>query len=112
MAFDWEKYESGGGNYITAAEKSAMAEAGAVFTITAIRRTKKFEGEHYELAILVDLDGGGEVERTLSFTIGSGAESRDRLLAGLSEYLDSPDGDDVRATIYKVGRPYLIRKAA
>lgn len=108
MGFDFDAYK-GGGDYISAAEKKVLAEEGIPFTVTAIRRTFKFDNEHYELTILApDPETGDESERVLSFPIGSGAESRDRLIAGMSEYLSENAGETVKAKVEKIGRAYFL----
>lgn len=110
MSFDWDAYK-GGGNYVSAAEKKVMAENGIPFTIQAVRQVFKFENENYELSILApNPETGEDEERTLSFTIGSGAESRDNMLHGLKAYLDD-GGEPVTAKVTKVGRAYFIAQA-
>lgn len=112
MGFDWDKHESSGGNFITASEKKALAENGIPFTINAISIKHKFENEHYELAITVPNPEDGEnEERTLSFPIGTGAESRDSMLAGMKEYLDGDGSEPVQAKLEKIGRGYYLRQA-
>lgn len=107
MGFDWEKYESAG-NYITAEEKQVLAENGIPFVVTAVMAKHKFEGEHYELTVRVpNPETGEDEERTLSFPIGSGAESRDATLAGLKEHL-AETGEEISAKVTKVGRAFFI----
>ena len=111
MSFDWSKYESSGGNFITAAEKKVLAENGIPFAVTAIAEKEKFEKLHYELSITVpNPETGEDEERTLSFPIGSGAESRDATLAGLKRHLDE-GGEEVKAKVTKIGRAYFLAQA-
>jgi len=108
--FDWEAYK-GGGSYISAAEKKVLAENGIPITIGAIRQVFKFDNENYELTVLApDPETGDDEERILSFPIGTGAESRDRMLTGLKTYLDD-GGEPVKAKVTKVGRGYYLEQA-
>ncbi len=110
MSFDFDKYQSGG-NFISAAEKKALAEGGIPFAITAIRQVHKFDNENYELSIRVpNPENGEEEERTLSFPIGSGAESRDAMLHGMKAYLEE-EGGEVSAKLTKIGRAYFLAQA-
>lgn len=111
MGFDWDKYQ-GGGNYISAAEKKVLAENGIPFVISGVSVKEKFEGEHYELAVRVpDPETGDDEDRTLSFPIGTGAESRDSMLAGLKKYLEENEGEEVRAKVTKIGRAFFLEQA-
>jgi hypothetical protein len=110
LSFDFDKYQSGG-NFISAAEKKVLAENGIPFVITAIRQVHKFDNENYELSIVVpNPETGDDEERTLSFPIGSGAESRDAMLHGMKEYL-AGEGEEVKAKLTKVGRAYFLVSA-
>lgn len=113
MGFDFSKYDSGG-DFITAAEKKALAESGAPFTITGVsERESRFEHDT-EFAIKIEVPEGVEDvdpgERVLTFAKGTGAESRDRMLAGMIAHFDA-GGDDIKAKLVKVGRAWLIRPA-
>lgn len=112
MGFDWNDYK-GGGSYVSAAEKKAMADSGIPFTVNAVRGPidKGFEKPAMELDITVpNPETGEDEERCLSFPYGSGAESRDRQLQGLKGYFD--DGgkaeDLPKAKVIKIGRGYFI----
>ena len=110
MGFDWDKYQSAG-NYISAAEKKVLAENGIPFMVTAIKEKEKFENLHYELSITVpNPETGEDEERTLSFAIGTGAESRDAMLTGLKKHLEE-SGEAVKAKVYKQGRGYYLQGA-
>lgn len=111
MSFDFDKYQSGG-NFISAAEKKVLAENGIPFDVTTVRGpVHKFDNEAYELAVVVpDPETGETEERTLSFAIGSGAESRDAMLKGMQEYLKE-GGEPVTAKLVKIGRAYFLEAA-
>lgn len=115
MGFNWEKYESGG-DYITAAEKKALAESGAPFGITGvIERESRFEHDA-EFLLRLDvpdgIDGVEGGERALTFAKGSGADSRDAMLSGMVDYFDNPEADDIQAKLEKFGRAYLLKAAS
>ena len=110
MGFDFEKYESGG-NYISGAEKKVLAENGIPFVVTGIKEREKFDQEHYELAVLVpNPESGEEEERTLSFPKGSGADSRDSMLAAMKTHIEET-GEQVAAKVKKIGRAYFLEAA-
>lgn len=109
MGFDWDAYK-GGGNYISAAEKKALADSGIPFVVNAVRGPidKGFEKPAFELDITVPNPEDGETEeRCLSFPFGSGAESRDRMLKGMQEHL-AGGGEPLEAKVYKAGRGYFL----
>jgi hypothetical protein len=54
---------------------------------------------------------GDDEERLISFPIGSGVDSRDRMLAALKDYIEGDDAEEVKAKLEKVGRSYIIRQA-
>lgn len=111
MGFDFSKYESSGGKFITAAEKAVIAENGIPFKVVSIAEKFKFENENYELTILLpNPETGDEEERILSFAIGTGAESRDAMLKAMKDYLDG-GGDALDAKLEKKGRGYYLREA-
>lgn len=110
MGFDFDKYKSSG-NYITAEEKKVLAENGIPFDVLAVRDKEKFDQQHYELTIRVpDPETGEDEERTLSFPIGTGADSRDATLKGLKEYIEET-GEEVRSKVTKIGRAYFLESA-
>lgn len=113
MGFNWDKYDTGGGDFVSAAEKKALAESGAPFTITGVmERESRFEHDsEFVIKILVpegveDVEDG---ERILTFARGTGAESRDRTLTGMIEYFDEEDADDIEAKLEKVGRAWFVK---
>jgi hypothetical protein len=113
VGFDFDKYDSGGA-YLGAAEKKAVAEAGIPFVITAVREEQenRFDQPRYVLTVtLPNPETGDEEERLISFPIGSGVDSRDRMLAALKDYIEGPDAEEVKAKLEKVGRSYIIRQA-
>lgn len=114
MGFNWDKYDTGSGDFITAAEKKALTEAGAPFDITGVtERDSRFEHDtEFAIKILVpegveDVEPG---ERVLTFAKGTGAESRDKTLAGMIEHFDE-GGDDITAKLVKKGRAWFIEAA-
>lgn len=110
QGFDFEQYQSGG-SYINAAEKQVLMENGIPLTVKAIRKVFKFEKDNYELTVDVpDPESGEEEERILSFPIGTGADSRDNMLAGMKEYLDG-GGAPVKAKVEKIGRAFFLAQA-
>lgn len=111
MGFDFSKYE-GGGAYMGAAEKKAVAEAGIPFVVKAVKEGEYDGAPRYVLDIVVpNPETGDDEERLLAFPIGSGVESRDRMLAALKDYLEGADAEEVKAKLDKVGRSYIIRQA-
>lgn len=111
MGFDFDAYK-GGGNFISAAEKKVITENGIPLTVTAVRGPmQKFDNEAFELDVLApNPESGEDEERVLSFPYGSGAESRDRLLKGLQEYLQG-GGDPVVVKVTKIGRAFFLEQA-
>jgi hypothetical protein len=114
MGFNWDKYDTGG-DFISAAEKRALAESGAPFAITAVaERESRFEHDtEYVIKIVVPegVEGVEAGERALTFAKGTGAESRDRALAGMIEYFDEDGADDIEAKLVKVGRAWFVKAA-
>ena len=114
MSF-WDNYDDApAGSYIKAAEKKALAECGIPFQVTAVayEQADRFEGKpRYTLSITVpNPETGEDEERLLPFPAGSGAESRDRMLAAMREYFDG-GGDPVSCKVEQVGRAYFLRQA-
>lgn len=114
--FDWDRYDTGGGEFISAAEKKALADSGAPFTITGVvERESRFEHDtEFAVKIIVpegveDVEAG---ERVLTFAKGTGAESRDRTLSGMIEYFAEDGADDIEAKLAKVGRAWLVKPVA
>jgi hypothetical protein len=112
MGFEWDKYaSSGGGSFISAAEKQVLAENGIPFKVSAIHEVHKFDKQNFELQVAVpDPETGEDEERVLSFPIGSGAESRDALLDGMRTYF-AEGGEPLDIKVEKVGRAFFVRKA-
>lgn len=113
--FDWSKFDTGGGgDFISAAEKKALAESGAAFTITAVKeRESRFEHDtEFVISIVVPegVEGVEPGDRALTFAKDTGADSRDRALTGMIEHFAN-DGDDIEAKLTKVGRAWLIKAA-
>ncbi len=113
MGFNWDKYDTGSGDFISAAEKKALADSGAPFAITGVvERESRFEHDtEFVIKIVVPdgVDGVEAGERALTFARGTGAESRDRTLAGMIEYFEQDGADDIPAKLAKVGRAWLVR---
>lgn len=115
MGFDWDKYDTGAGDFITAAEKKALAESGAPFAITnVVERESRFEHDYeYVLKIIVPegVEGVEPGERALTFAKGTGATSRDNALSGMIQYFGEPGSDDIAAKLVKKGRAWFVEAA-
>lgn len=113
MGFDWDKYDTGGGDFIGAPEKNALKDSGAPFTITGVtERESRWEHEAEYVIKVVIPEGVEDVEpgeRLLTFAKGTGAESRDRTLTGMVEYFKEDDADDIEAKLTKVGRAWFVK---
>lgn len=110
----WDEYKQVGGNFIKAAEKQILMDEGVPFPITSIvEDTANKFGPRYVATVVIPegLEGVTAGERALSFPIGTGVESRERMLAQMAEYLDRADADDVVVKLEKVGQSILIRPA-
>lgn len=110
----WDTYkDEGGGKYLTAAEKSALIDAGTVLEITAVRYDEKnqFQGNPApRYVVTFNVDG---TERFAGFAISEdGDSSRDRLLGALAEYLDSGDAEKVEVVMERFGNFVALVKAA
>ena len=110
MAFKDNFKDIGGGDYVSADEKQALADGGVEFSITSVVEDQQNKyGPRYVLkAIVPNPETGDEEERNISFSIGT-VESRDRMLAQMEEYLDGDDAEDVPVTLEKVGRSWILR---
>jgi hypothetical protein len=115
MGFNWDKYDTGGGDFISAAEKRALAEQGVPFSIlNVVERESRFEHDsEFVIKIVVPegVEGVEPGERALTFAKGTGAESRDRTLEGMMEHFGEDGADEIEAKLAKVGRAWLIKAA-
>lgn len=116
MGFDWDKYDGGGGgDFISAAEKKALAEAGAVFQITGVKeRASRFEHD-FEFVVDVLIPDGVEGvepgERVFTFAKDSGAVGRDNALTGMIKHFTEEGGDDIDAKLAKIKRAWVLQGA-
>jgi len=113
--FDWSQFDTGaGGDFVSAAEKKALAESGAPFTITGVsERESRFEHDFEFVIDIVVPEGVEGVEpgdRALTFAKDTGADSRDRTLSGMIEHFKG-GGDDIEAKLVKQGRAWFVRAA-
>lgn len=109
--FEFEKYQGSGGNFISAEEKEVLTSNGIPFSIKGIRVVFKFDKDNYECTIDVpNPETGEDEERVLSFAIGTGAESRDSMLAAMKEYLEG-GGEPPKAKLEKIGRAFFLAQA-
>lgn len=109
----WDTYkDEGGGKYLTAAEKNTLIDNATPLEITAVRYDEKnqFQGNpapRYVVTFVVD-----GAERFAGFAISEdGDSSRDRLLAALVDYLDTPGAEKVEVVMEKVGNFVTLVKA-
>lgn len=85
--------------------RGQVLNQGMPFTITAVRE----DGPRYVLeVVLSNPESGDDEDRLLSFPIGSGVESRDKMLKRLKEHLEREDAEEVTARLEKVGRSYVL----
>lgn len=108
----WDEYKELDGAYIKAAEKKVLTENGIPMIVEAVVEGS-YEGEpRYECQVRVpNPETGDEETRRIAFAKGSGAESRDRMLANLMGYLEREDAEEVTVKLEKAGRAYLLRQA-
>ncbi len=112
MGFDFSKYDSGG-DWIKAAEKKVIAESGIPVRVIKIveEEENRFDQPRFVLTVEVpDPETGEDAERKIGFPIGSGVESRDRLLYALMAHIDETN-EQVDVKFEKIGQSYLIRSA-
>jgi hypothetical protein len=112
----WDDYkEPASGNYISAAEKQALAEGGIPFEVTGVdyEETGGIQGApRFVLYVnLPDPATGDDEVRLMTFAAGSGAESRDRMLHAMIGYFEGAEAAPFQAKVEKVGRAWFIRKA-
>jgi hypothetical protein len=112
--FDNYQDLGGGGTYMAAPEKNVLIDQGIPFTIDklAFEAEGPFDGKPRFVAFVTvpDPDTGETEERQISYTKNSGAESRDKMLAAMQEYLDG-GGDPVKVKMYRAGRAILLEAA-
>lgn len=111
----WDSYEdlSGGGEWIKADEKNVLAENGIPVKVTKVVHDPDNQyGERYVLFLLApDPETGSEAERKIGFASGSGADSRDRMLAGMVTYFAENPGEEIAVKIVKKGRGFYLEQA-
>jgi len=110
----WDEYKELGGSYINADEKKVIMDNGIPLRVVAViqEETNQFNQPRFVLQVIVPNPETGEDEtRKLAFPYGSGAESRDRMLAGMMEYLGANDGEEIAVKLEKQGRAYFLRQA-
>jgi hypothetical protein len=108
----FDEYTEIRGNFIGADEKQVLIDEGIPFQITAIQfdEENKF-GPRYVAGVLVpDPANGEEEERLISFPKGT-VDSRDRMLAQMTDYLARDDAQPVLVKLEKAGKAILIRQA-
>lgn len=114
MSF-WDTYEAPVGSYIVAAEKQVMAENGIPFKVNGVlyEASDRFEGKpRYILEITSpNPETGEDEERLLAFPAGSGADSRDRMLAEMRTYFEGDGAEPVVAKVEKKGRAFFLTQA-
>lgn len=107
MARFFDNYKDTGGlSFIGQAEKAELITGGVVMEALRVFRTADtFANDGSERDILVvSLDGE---ERALGFKVGT-VESRDHMLAALSNYLQQDDAEPVNIKLVKRGRSVLV----
>lgn len=112
MSFFDEYKDIGGGQYVGAEEKAVLIENGIPLQITdVVYQDESKYGERYVCRVLLPDEESGkyEDERLMSFSAGT-VESRDRMLAALSEWLDDADNAPPWVKLEKVGRAVIIVK--
>lgn len=114
--FDEYPQESGGGVYVKAEEKTAIAQAGIPFVVSDVVSDDanvyngKVQPRFIVKILLPNPETGDNEERWLSFPKGSGVDSRDRMLAQLGEYLAKDDAEEVSLKLAKVNRAYVLQQ--
>lgn len=108
----WDEYKEIGGNFIKAEEKQVLIENGIPMVVLAVIEDQANQyGPRYVAQVSVpNPETGEDEERAISFPIGT-VESRDRMLAQLTEYLGRPDAEEVTVKLEKAGRSILLRQA-
>lgn len=98
----------GGLNFVSKSEKEVLKDEKVALTVTSVGIGAGFEGRGKAYYLVVELDGE---ERAIGgFTIGSGVESRDALLADMAEYCETEEGqsDPPVVRLEKAGRAWII----
>src|SRR3989304_7977588 len=106
--FDEYKDEGGNGPFLSKAERDPLIDLGAPLRVVAIsfEAENTFEGKSRPRYV-VTFDVEGE-SRLWSFGVGD-VESRDRLLAAMTDYLDRDgDIDSPVVMVTKEGRSQII----
>lgn len=96
-----------GGPYISKSEKADLIANATPVTISKVefQPEKGYKGsDRYLLTVTVD---GNDEERALSFGTGT-VDSRDRMLAAMSEFLDANPGETVAVVIEEAGAAQLL----
>jgi hypothetical protein len=106
MGFFDEFKDVGGGSWVGAEEKAEMIASETVITVSDViyDPTNKY-GPRYVVKFVLD----GE-DRSIGFGAES-VESRDRMLAALSDYLDANEGETVDLVMEKIDRSVVLREA-
>lgn len=112
MAGFWDEYTEVSGNFIGADEKAVLMEQGIPLTVLGVIEDQHNQyGPRFVATVLApNPETGDEEERLISFPIGT-VESRDRMLAQMSEYLKRDDAEKVVVKLEKKGRSILLRQA-
>lgn len=112
MSF-WNEYEEISGNFIGAEEKAVLMDNGIPMKVLEVKEDEANQyGPRYVITVMVpNPTSGEEEERLISFPIGSGVESRERMLAQMKEYMEREDAEPISIKLEKVGRAILIRQA-
>ncbi len=106
MGFFDEFKDTSGGSWVGAEEKAALIESGTVISMTDViyDPTNKY-GPRYVVKFKLD-----EEDRSIGFGAES-VESRDRMLAAASEYLDANDGETIDVVMKQNGRSVVLEAA-
>lgn len=111
--FDEYQDIGGGGAFIKAPEKEALANQGVPFEITKVLDDDENKyGARYVLRIVVPegvegVDGG---DRSMSFGKDS-VESRDRMLRQVQQYVEREDAEPVVVKLSMVGKSWILSNA-
>lgn len=107
-----EYHDEGGGAYVGEDEKAELIDNGTTFPITAltVEDSPFGDGERYQATVTLTDEDGDEVEKFITFPIGT-VPSRDRMLEKMTEWLDDPANDVPIVSLARVGRSIIIRNA-
>lgn len=99
--------EDGGGLYIGADEKAALAEAGVPIKVTdCVFDPDTQYGEQFELTVFLPSDP--EEERKLAFAAKSNVGSRDDMLEQAAEFFEGDDAEPFYVKLTKKGRAWIL----